>query len=207
MYYKDITYVILCGGMSTRMGEDKGSMNISNKPMIIHVLDSLNYLINEAIIVLNDEKRIRKYQKIIKPKKYTYKIKYTTDEIPNKGPLSGIMTGLNHTNTKYAQILPCDSPYITQNFIKNMQKLLKQKNPTDAIIPYHTKEKNEPLHGIYQKKDTTTIKKLIQNEKLSIKQYLKQIKPYYIHIDNIKLEEINFNNLNTKEDIKKYEKK
>lgn len=207
MYYKDISYVILCGGMSTRMGEDKGSMNISNKPMIIHVLDSLNHIINEAIIVLNDEERIEKYQKIIKPEKYTYKIKYTTDEIPNKGPLSGIMTGLNNTNTKYAQILPCDSPYITQNFIKNMQKLLKQKKPTDAIIPYHTKEKTEPLHGIYQKKDTTTIKKLIQNEKLSIKEYLKQIKPYYIHIDNIKLEEINFNNLNTKEDIKKYEKK
>ena len=188
------------------MGQDKGSMKISKKPMINHILDSLNNNINEAIIVLNNKERINKYQKIINKKKYTYTIKYTTDEIPNKGPLSGIMTGLNNTKTQYAQILPCDSPYITQNFIKNMQKLVKKQTPIDAIIPYHTKEKTEPLHGIYQKKDTNIIKKLIEKNKLSIKEYLKTIKPYYIHIDNIKLEEINFNNLNTKKDIEKYEK-
>ena len=51
--------ILLCGGMSKRMGKDKGSMKINDKPMIIHVLDSLNNQIDEAVIVLNDEKTER----------------------------------------------------------------------------------------------------------------------------------------------------
>ena len=43
--------IILCGGKSSRMGRDKGSMIIQDKPMIKHVLSTLNHQINEAIIV------------------------------------------------------------------------------------------------------------------------------------------------------------
>ena len=205
---KELTYIILCGGKSSRMGEDKGSMKVSEKPMIIHILDKLNHNINEAIIVLNNKKRIEKYSEIINNKKYTYTIRYIEDEIKNKGPLAGIQTGLKEINTEYAQILPCDSPYITKEFIKNMQNILNTLEEVDAIIPYHIedKTKNEPLHGIYSKKYIKKIDKLIKENKLSIKEYFKQINPYYIPIDNIKIENINFENLNTKEDVKKWEK-
>ena len=43
--------VVLSGGMSTRMGQDKGSMIIQEKPMILHILEKLNYKINDAVIV------------------------------------------------------------------------------------------------------------------------------------------------------------
>ena len=42
--------IILCGGQSKRMGQDKGSMIINNEPMIKHVLSTLNNQINEAVI-------------------------------------------------------------------------------------------------------------------------------------------------------------
>ena len=47
--------IILCGGKSSRMGHDKGSMIIQDKPMIKHILSTLNHQINEAIIVLNHQ--------------------------------------------------------------------------------------------------------------------------------------------------------
>ena len=50
--------IILCGGKSSRMGQDKGSMIIQDKPMIKHILSTLNHHINEVIIVLNDQDRI-----------------------------------------------------------------------------------------------------------------------------------------------------
>ena len=52
--------IILCGGQSRRMGQDKGSMIIQKKPMIKHILSTLNHEINEAVIVLNDKNRIDK---------------------------------------------------------------------------------------------------------------------------------------------------
>ena len=57
--------IILCGGKSSRMGQDKGSMIIRDKPMIKHILTTLNHQINEAIIVLNDAKRIEKYRLLL----------------------------------------------------------------------------------------------------------------------------------------------
>ena len=46
--------IVLCGGQSRRMGQDKGSMFIQGKPMIKHILSTLNHEMNEVIVVLND---------------------------------------------------------------------------------------------------------------------------------------------------------
>ena len=73
--------IILCGGMSKRMGQDKGSMIIQNEPMIKHILSTLNYEIDEAILVLNNPKRIEKYRNFINENDYTYKIKFLSDEM------------------------------------------------------------------------------------------------------------------------------
>ena len=43
------------------MGRDKGSLVIGDKPMISHILSTLNNEIDEAIIVLNNQDRIEKF--------------------------------------------------------------------------------------------------------------------------------------------------
>ena len=97
--------IILCGGQSRRMGRDKGSLVIQDKPMIKHILSTLNHQINEAIIVLNDKSRIDKYSKFINPQEYSYTIEFVEDQIKNKGPLPGIMTGLSYIAGGYALYL------------------------------------------------------------------------------------------------------
>ena len=49
--------IVLSGGMSRRMGQDKGSMIIQEKPMILHILERLNYKINDATIGIYDYSR------------------------------------------------------------------------------------------------------------------------------------------------------
>ena len=94
--------IILCGGQSRRMGQDKGSMIIQDKPMINHILSTLNNEINEVIIVLNNKDRIDKYKNFIKKEDYNFKITFAEDEIKNIGPMSGILTGLKHITSDYA---------------------------------------------------------------------------------------------------------
>ena len=140
--------IILCGGQSRRMGQDKGSMVIKDKPMIKHILSTLNYEINEATIVLNDSERIDRYKQFINPTDYSYKIKFVEDKIKNKGPLPGIMTGLENITSQYALILPCDSPYVTKNYINTIFNEINENY--QAIVPYHDSENklktSEPLH-------------------------------------------------------------
>ena len=195
--------IILCGGQSRRMGQDKGSMIIKDKPMIKHILSTLNHEINEAIIVLNDGKRIGKYKQFINPKDYTYTITFAEDRIKNKGPLPGIMTGLENINSQYALILPCDSPYVTKNYIEAIFNEINEDY--QAIVPYHDNDNklktSEPLHSIYNKDIIPKIEYLISMDSLQIKGLIKEIETKFVLIDNKKILKKEFRNLNRPTDI------
>ncbi|MCQ2738015.1 MAG: molybdenum cofactor guanylyltransferase, partial [archaeon] len=147
---KSYSCIVLSGGASRRMGKDKGSMIIQNKPMIFHILNKLNYKINDAVIVLNNSERVAMYEDLLNQyskdtiyNEFDYEISFAIDEIEDKGPLCGIMTGLKHIKTDYAIVLPCDSPYIEETYIENMFNLLENNNFPDAIIPFNSSLNHE----------------------------------------------------------------
>lgn len=185
------------------MGRDKGSMNIHGKPMIIHVLTTLNNIIDEVVIVLNDKARIDKYKEFIGQYDFTFKIKYIEDNIKNKGPLSGIETGLENISSQYALVLPCDSPYITKNQVEYLFSQISENY--ECIVPYHDDENklktSEPLHSIYSKNLISKIRELLNNDILHIKGLIKESKYKFIKIDNRNLLKKEFRNLNRPEDI------
>ena len=195
--------IILCGGQSRRMGQDKGSMLIDNKPMIKYILSTLNNEIDEAIIVLNDSERISKYSKFINPHDYSYNVKFVEDRIKNKGPISGILTGLENISGDYAIVFPCDSPYVTKNTIQTLFSEID--NTSQAIVPYHDeKDKlktSEPLHSVYKKNIIPVITDLISKDSLHIKGVIEKIDTKFILIDNKKIEKKEFRNLNRPSDI------
>ncbi|WP_296878001.1 molybdenum cofactor guanylyltransferase [uncultured Methanobrevibacter sp.] len=195
--------IILCGGQSRRMGQDKGSMIIQKKPMIKHILSTLNHEINEAVIVLNDKNRIDKYNQFINPEDYDYRIKFVEDKIKNKGPMPGIMTGLENISSQYSLILPCDSPYVTKKYIKTIFNEITEGY--QAIVPYHDNENklktSEPLHSIYNKNIISEIEKLISEDTLHIKGLIEKITTKFVLIDNKKILKKEFRNLNRPEDI------
>ena len=231
--------IILSGGMSRRMGEDKGSMIIQGKPMILHILERLNGKINDAVIVLNNQERINSYNELLNAyvpveikENFTYSLGFIEDEVKDKGPVAGIMTGLKNIKTDYALVLPCDSPFISEDNIKTMFDLLESSENTDAVIPYHTKankdrlknkrefnfksssemsrdmkiENSEPLHSIYKKDNLDIISKLLEDDNLYVKSFIKNLKCVnFVEVDNEVLFEDDFKNFNRKEDIESFE--
>ena len=195
--------IILCGGKSSRMGRDKGSMIIQDKPMIKHILSTLNHQINEAIIVLNNQERIARYGKFIDPEDYTYTVTFVEDKIKDKGPLPGIMTGLSNITGDYALVLPCDSPYVTEKYVNAIFSEIEEGY--QAIVPYHDEDNkiktSEPLHSIYNKNTLPTIRNLIENDILHIKGLIEKVDAKFVLIDNKKIEKKEFRNLNRPSDI------
>ncbi|AMK15187.1 molybdenum cofactor guanylyltransferase [Methanobrevibacter olleyae] len=238
--------IVLSGGMSRRMGQDKGSMIIQDKPMILHILERLNYKINDAIIVLNDSERISNYQTLLNQHcegniedNFDYSLEFVEDEIKGKGPISGIMTGLKNIKTDFALVLPCDSPFISTYFIDTMFNLLIDNLDSDndvygidAIIPFHIKsnkdkfkdngdfnfdnademnlemkiQNSEPLHSIYKKENLNNINKLLKEDNLYVKSFIRSLNnPCFIEVDNKILFEKDFRNFNRKEDLEDLE--
>ena len=229
--------IVLSGGMSRRMGQDKGSMIIQDKPMILHILERLNYKINDATIVLNDAERIANYQSLLNQycegeieENFDYSLQFVEDEIKGKGPISGIMTGLKNIKTDYALVLPCDSPFISEEFIGAMFNFLHDNSDSnvDAIIPFHIKSNkdkfkdneefnfndasemtmdmkianSEPLHSIYKKENLKNIDELLKEDSLYVKSFIRSLNnPYFIEVDNKILFDKDFRNFNRKEDL------
>ena len=195
--------IVLCGGHSRRMGQDKGSMIIHKKPMIKHVLCTLNYIMDEVIIVLNDQTRIDRYSEFITPHDYSYNITITQDKFKNRGPISGIMEGLENISGTYSLVLPCDSPYISKDYLKNIFNEITDSY--QAIVPCHDitdkLKTSEPLHSIYNKSIIPIIERQIENDILHIKGLIEKIDTKFVLIDNKKIEKKEFRNLNCPEDI------
>lgn len=193
--------IILCGGRSRRMGKDKGSFVLNDKPMLIHVLDTVKDVADEIVLVLRDQEQIDKYKPILKGIKVSIKI--VTDETKDQGPLVGILTGLSHIKSKYAQILPCDSPFISKSFVLKMFKIAETQE-FDAVVPIWDDGHIEPLHSIYKKDVVDVGKNLIKKERYNVKSLIDKLNVKYVDVEELDESTMSFRNLNTIKDFENY---
>lgn len=144
---KNITGIILAGGKSSRMGSDKGFLLLNKKPFIQHIIDALNPLVTEIVIVSN---RIE----------YNgFKLKRVTDYIENSGPLAGVYSGLNSSETDYNIVLSCDIPLISTEILK---KLIKNSDTISEVIQIESEGKTMPLIALYKKECKYKFYKLLE---------------------------------------------
>lgn len=111
-----VSGMILCGGLGTRMGGiDKGMVPLNQKPLVQHVIERLTPQVDEVLINANRE--IPNYQALGNPV-------YQDDVAGYIGPLAGFLIGMQHAKYDYLLTAPCDSPLIpidlTQRLLANL---------------------------------------------------------------------------------------
>lgn len=203
--------IILCGGRSRRMGQDKGLINLDGEPIIIKLLKMVEKLTEEIILVLRDKKQFELYQKCIndfitqldirEPK-----IKMVTDIEKDQGPLLGLYTGLSQIKSEGALVLPCDSPFVSTSFVKKMFEL-KEASETCLLVPVWPDGSTEPLHSYYCKKCIPLIQKQLKNGFRNVKSIMEKIDVDYIEVEILDPEKTSFINLNRPEDVSQSLKK
>lgn len=179
-----LTAIILAGGKSSRMGEDKGLMNLNDKPMIQYVIDAAKPLVDDIMIISNQKAY----------KNFGYLV--YEDIIKNQGPLAGIMTGLHYSKTQKNLVLSCDVPFVSEEMIK---ELINHCQDADVVIS----KKNNQTHqliGIYDKSCFPLFKNELENDQRKIKLALKKLNCKIINLDHF--DDQIFTNINSKDDIK-----
>ena len=189
--------IILCGGRSLRMGKDKGSLVLNDKPMILHVLDTVKDIADEIIIVLRDPEQIESYNSFLEDEH----VQIVADKVKDQGPLFGILTGLLQIKSSYAQVLPCDSPLISKAFVLKMFRIAKS-NEFDAIVPIWDDGHIEPLHSLYKKNVINVICDLIKKEKRNVRSLIESLNVEYIDVEDLDETTMSFQNINTLQDFK-----
>jgi molybdopterin-guanine dinucleotide biosynthesis protein A len=182
---KNITGIILAGGKSSRMGTDKGSLLLNNKPFVQYSIEALKPLVYEIIIVSDDSK----YDK--------FGFKRVNDITKDAGPVSGIYSGLEASSTEYNLILSCDIPLITTQVL---QKLIDGIDHDSQIIQVESKGKSMPLIAIYKKEVANTFNTFLKNNERRLRVAIKSCKSKNIVLE--KEHEFSTMNVNTQNELK-----
>ncbi len=179
-----MTAVILAGGNSVRMGENKAFLQINGVPIINRIYTLLEDLFEEVIIVTNQKDLFKSFDS-----------KITADLLPNKGALGGLYTGVFFSSFHYSFCVACDMPLLNRSLI---QFLITKANHEDAVIP-RTADGLQPLHAIYSKACLGPMKKVIEQDKQRIVDFYDLIKvrivdeKEFLHLDPRRESFINVN--------------
>lgn len=186
-----LTGIILSGGKSSRMGEEKGLVDFHGKPLISYAIDFLHSISDSIIIGANHElERYRKFGHLI-----------VEDEIKEIGPIGGLLSTLKHSSSERNFVISCDMPFINSALLNF---LLQNMQDADVAAATHDEGKIEPLCGIYSKKIIPEIEAAIEKGHYKLLDLFNMVRFKAIKIDtslpfyNDQL----FYNINRPEDIK-----
>ena len=163
-----ITGIILAGGKSSRMGRDKGWIELNNKPLINYAIEALKPYCNELVISSNS----KEYKSLGYP---VYE-----DKIKRCGPMGGIYSSLLHSSSRYNMVLSCDMPLISTELIKYvLDKSIEGK----LSLPVHGANFMEPLCAVYPLEIIPHLEKFIKEGKLKLIDLVNSIPTEQIMID------------------------
>ena len=117
-----VTGVILAGGKSRRMGQNKALLPLGEDSLIAHVIRRMRRVTDELLLITNA------------PAEYAHLgLPMHSDIIPDAGALGGIYTGLTYASHDVVVCVACDSPFLQPKLLSYLISLLGEY---DAVMPY-----------------------------------------------------------------------
>jgi molybdopterin-guanine dinucleotide biosynthesis protein A len=105
-----ISAVLLAGGKSRRMGEDKAAILFRNAPLWQIQLDLLRRLELEELFISAQTD----------PPWRPAEIQFVPDDQPSRGPLSGIAAALSRISTGHLLALAIDMPFMPESYLRRL---------------------------------------------------------------------------------------
>lgn len=135
------TGIILSGGKSSRLGQDKGLVKLEGRPLVSWVIDNLREVVDEIVVVVGSEETIPRYWEVVPKDVHVVSDCYTEDS-----PLIGLITGLKEARGDYAVVCACDMPFIDPVILELLFCISYGLNGTLLVKPNGWKE---PLPSVY----------------------------------------------------------
>lgn len=185
------TGIILAGGKSSRMGQDKALLQLEGETLISRSIRELKRYVNEVIIVDNQQD------------KYPFSgVKRIKDNYQGLGPLAGIQAGLRAARGDYAFIMACDMPFFDGKIIK----LLINNSPGFQVVVPRIHGYLEPLCALYAKSCLPIIENNIEKKNYKIVDIYSHVRVEYLNeamFKEIADPYYMFANINTYEEYRK----
>jgi molybdopterin-guanine dinucleotide biosynthesis protein A len=162
--------LVLAGGKSTRMGEDKALLQWHGKEQMYYLADLLKQLCDEVFISC----RVEQANCIDK----SYKI--VPDEVENAGPLAAIVSALHENKNCAWLVVACDLPLLDA---KTIDCLIQQRDITMIATTFQSPYDNlpEPLITIWEPTALPLLETALSEKRYSPQRVLMNSKIKMIH--------------------------
>ena len=151
---------ILCGGTSTRMGQDKAQLSMDNQTMLNRLVERCRKYFDSCILLSGRSN-------------YNLQLKQIPDYLPGAGPLSAMVSAMKHHTGSCFVILPVDMPLIENATLRFLSRV-QLPNQCDALIG-SAQNRNHPLAGIYSTRQYQNLKDYLDEGGRSVRGFLERL--------------------------------
>lgn len=149
-----LSAIVLAGGQSSRMGQDKALILVNGIPLLQQTCEiALKCAISVTVVSFYPEK----YRVIVPLNCHRLQEQPLPGETISHGPLAGFAQGLATVKTPWVLLLACDLPYLQVNILQQWMQQLPEEDDYLALLPC-TDIGWDPLCGFYR---TTCLAHLI----------------------------------------------
>lgn len=166
-----LSAIILAGGQSSRMGQDKALITIESVPLLQKVCEVALKCTSKVYVVTP---WLERYQDILPKACFVIREVPLPGETKRHGPLVGFAQGLAQIETDWVLLLACDLPHLQVEVLQSWAKEL-ENIPKDAIAYLSKQPKGwEPLCGFYRRQCLPLLTEYINSGGRSFQHWLSQ---------------------------------
>lgn len=170
-----ISTIVLAGGLSSRMGQDKALIPIDGIPLLLRVCRVAQQCTDQVYVVTP---WIERYQSLLTIESKHPPIQLIQESPSNpdaspQGPLIGFLQGLAQVQSDWVLLLACDLPNLQINTLRAWITQLPQvPDEKIALLPRHLQGWWEPLCGFYRVACRTPLEAFVQTGGRSFQHWL-----------------------------------
>lgn len=151
----EVTGILLAGGKSRRMGEDKRHLVVGEQTLLERGLVVLRSTFQDVLVVIaQDSPPLGVDARVVR------------DLVPDCGSLGGLYTGLMQATTPYIFVVACDMPFLDQAVIAQFTS----RRATADIVMAKLAARLHPMHALYGKRCLPVLEQMIQARQLKIQE-------------------------------------
>jgi molybdopterin-guanine dinucleotide biosynthesis protein A len=165
--------LILCGGQSSRMGEDKCFLRYHERPQWQHLSQMIGLVCAEVVVSCNMAQLYR-LSRELPSLHHPPRLLADLPEFADHGPMGGLLTAFHSLPRRSLLVVGCDYPLVTP---EDLQLLIGARRKDNAAVCYFLDQEtlDEPLVAIYENSSLPQIRQAFSKGEYSLRKVLQEV--------------------------------
>lgn len=164
----DCTAIILAGGSSKRMGQDKAALPFHGETLLQSVLASVQPLFVQTMLSVRELRGDVALPQIC-------------DGHADGGPLVGLVSTLEAVTTPWAFVVACDMPFVAPELVRHLASLRADHHAVVPVVDGHA----QPLAAFYAQRALPLLRASLANGNRSLTGALKGLDVCHVDEDGL----------------------